>query len=48
MANNKVNEAFLRKLSEGDDHARLQDNIIKPCLTQFQQMPHFDYQGEIP
>ena len=48
MANNKVNESFLRKLSEGDDHLKLQENIIKPCLVQFQQLPLFDYQGDLP
>ena len=48
MANNKVNENFLRKLSEGDDHLKLQENIIKPCLVQFQQLPLFDYQGDLP
>lgn len=35
IANKKVHEALLRKLFEGDDHMKLLENFIKPCLALF-------------
>jgi ABC-type arginine transport system ATPase subunit len=47
MSNNKVSESFMRKVNEADDLMKVFEHSIKPMLSQLQQIPNFEYQGDI-